>query len=241
MQDDTDAFGQMVMAAHNGNRVFEIVEREDGHISASDNAERYFDGFRKWPSHERQSRRLGCGRVLEVGCGAGRWLLELQKRGHEVVGIDSSPLAVQVCRERGANDVRLRSLTRIATDLGRFDTIMMMGNNFGLLGNERRARWLLRRLRSLVRDGGRIVAESTDPAATDDPVHLAYHQSNRRRGRLPGQIRMRVRHSTSKSAWFDYLLVSRDEAEKLVDGTGWAIRDVVQGDTPHYVMSLEQV
>lgn len=34
-----------------------------------------------------------------------------------------------------------------AAALGRFDTIALFGNNFGLLADPRRARWLLRRLK----------------------------------------------------------------------------------------------
>ena len=130
----------MVLAIHRGQPAFEIVEREDGHIGASDNARRYFDEFKKWPKHQRQAIRSVIGRVLDIGCGA------LQNRGHEVVGIDTSPLAVKVCRERGALDVRVRSITQVSRELGKFDTILMMGSNFGLLGGQRRAKWLLRRV-----------------------------------------------------------------------------------------------
>jgi 2-polyprenyl-3-methyl-5-hydroxy-6-metoxy-1,4-benzoquinol methylase len=42
------------------------------------------------------------GRVLDVGCGAGRHILYLQKKGLKVLGIDQSPLAVNMCKLRGA-------------------------------------------------------------------------------------------------------------------------------------------
>ncbi len=79
------------------------------------------------------------GRVLDIGCGAGRHALYLQKRGFEVVAIDISPLAVDVCRRRGVNDVRLMSITEADSNLGPFDTILMMGANFGLFANGRSA------------------------------------------------------------------------------------------------------
>ena len=84
--------------------------------------------------------------VLDVGCGAGRVCLHLQEQGHEVIGIDNSPLAVKVARERGVQDARVLSITQASRNkLGQVDTIVMMGNNFGLFASPKRARWLLRR------------------------------------------------------------------------------------------------
>jgi hypothetical protein len=62
------------------------------------------------------------------------------------------------------------------------------------------------RLRPLV---GRIMAASNDPGLTDDPTHLAYQERNRRRGRMPGQLRLRVRYRDLSDPWFDYLIVHR--------------------------------
>ena len=138
--------------------------------------------MRRWPKTERQAIRLARGRVLDVGCGAGRVALHLQDRGHEVVGIDLSPLAVGVSRRRGVQDARELPVTRVGDELGRFDTIVMFGNNFGLMGSRRRAPWLLRRFRSMANEDARILAESVNPYKTDNPGHLAYHERNRRRG-----------------------------------------------------------
>ena len=49
---------------------------------------------------------------------------------------------------------------------------------------------------------------------TEDPDHLGYHERNRRRARMAGQIRMRVRHRKLKTPWFDYLMVSHEELEQ---------------------------
>ena len=160
----------------------EIVERDDGFINASTfGPAAYFAPLRRWPKTERQAIRLARGRVLDVGCGAGRVGLHLQERGHEVVGIDLSPLAVEVSRRRGVRDARELPVTRVGRELGRFDTIVMLGNNVGLMGSRRRAPWLLRRFRSIANDGARILAESVNPYTTDKSEHLAFHERNRGR------------------------------------------------------------
>jgi hypothetical protein len=120
-----------------------------------------------------------------------------------------------------------------------FDTVVMLGNNFGLFASKAKARRLLRRFHGLTSERGRIVAETRDIYQTDDPAHLAYHERNRQRGRMGGQIRMRVRHRQLKTPWFDYLMVSRDELEDLLAGTGWHLaRTLDSGDL--YVAVIEK-
>jgi SAM-dependent methyltransferase len=195
---------------------------------------------RRWPKVERRAIRLARGRVLDVGCGAGRVALHLQERGHDVVGIDLSPLAVEVCRRRGVKDARELPVTRVSLALGRFDTIVMFGNNFGLMGSRRRAPWLLRRFRSITNEGARILAESVNPYKTDKPEHLAYHEENRQRGRMGGQLRIRIRHQAYATPWFDYLLVSPEEMAELAEGTGWELRRVIDEGEHVYVGVLER-
>ena len=218
-----DAYGRLIDDFHCGRRPQEIIERDDGLIDTSSGPAAYFADYEDWPQDQQQAVDLAHGRTLDVGCGAGRHALYLQSKGLEVVGIDVSPLAVKTCQERGLHDARVLSITQVTSALGRFDTILMMGSNFGLFGNLRRAKWLLRRLHAMTSDSATIIAESADPYATDKPCHLAYHRLNRERGRLAGQLRIRVRYQTYVGDWFDYLKVSRDEMTMIVEGTGWHV------------------
>jgi SAM-dependent methyltransferase len=223
MTEREDAFGRLMLDHLEGRDAVEVVERDDGDIAPSGGPAAYFAPPRRWPSPERRALRLVRGRVLDIGLGAGRVALELQRRGHDVVGIDVSPLALEVARRRGVRDARLLPFERIDESLGRFDTVVMFGNNFGLFGGPRRARTLLRRLLRLTSDGARILGMSVDPYGTDDSHHLAYHERNRSRGRLPGELRLRVRHGAYCSPWFDYLIVSREEMATLAEAGGWRL------------------
>jgi len=233
-----DAMGQAMYDYFRGRDTREIVERDDGFVAPSGGPAFYLAPYERWTAHSRQAIRLSRGRVLDVGCGAGRVALHLQNKGHDVLGIDNSPLAIKVCRLRGVKKAKLMSITQVSQRLGMFDAIVMYGNNFGLFGNFARARWLLRRFRQMTNPGARIIAESRDPYDTTERCHLAYHRLNRRRGRMPGQLRIRIRYRMLATPWFDYLLASKDEIRAIVDGTGWRVDRFVEAKGPGYVAVL---
>jgi SAM-dependent methyltransferase len=229
MRPEQDAYGQEVYDYFHGQKAIEIIERSDGMIDVSSGPAAYFAPFAEWPPSERQASQHAHGRVLDVGCGPGRVCLHLQEKGHVVVGIDNSPLAIKTATLRGVREARILPVTQLSRKtLGVFDTIVMFGNNFGLFGNPRRAKWLLRRFYGMTSSNGLILAESLDIYDTEEPDHLAYQAWNRQHGRMSGQIRLRVRYKRLVGEWFDYLMVSRPEMETILQDTGWQIQHVFQ-------------
>lgn len=51
---------------------------------------------------EETGRPRPLGRALDLGCGCGRYTLELARRGWEAVGIDYVPAAIEAAKSRGA-------------------------------------------------------------------------------------------------------------------------------------------
>lgn len=240
LRPDQDALGQALYAPHGGRHAYELVERDDGYLDLSGGPDAYTAPFRDWADCEKRAIKHAQGRVLDIGCGAGRHAVYLQERGHDVLGIDISPLALKVAKLRGLRKTRLLPITKVSRRLGTFDTILLLGNNFGLLANQARARWLLRRFKAVMPRDGRIIASSLDIYQSGDKVHLAYQRANRRRGRMGGQIRMRLRYREYATPYFDYLMVSLKEMEKIVDGTGWAIARHYKTAGPLFAVVLER-
>ena len=242
LTDIQDAYGHLLSDYHKGRETLEIVEREDGFIDTSRFGPlRYFAEYQDWDEHQKLAIAHATGRVLDIGCGVGRHCLYLQEQGHDVLGTDISPLAIQTCQSRGLKNARVAPVTQLSSKTGTFDTILMMGHNFGLTGNYKRAKWLLRRFAAMTTDTAKIIAETMDPYQTEEPYHLAYHQFNRDRGRMTGQLKLRIRYKQYATPWFDYLFVSKPEMEDILDGTAWRVERYIDApNTPTYVAILSK-
>lgn len=233
---DDDAFGQFLLAHYrSADELAEIIEREDDFIALGSDPSQYLSEHRKWSPAEKQAIRHARGRVLDVGCGAGRHALHLQNKGLDVTAIDSSPGAVKVCKMRGLKRAIIRPVEEISKfRASSFDTILMMGNNFGLVGDHLKAQSILKEFSRITSDEGTILAATLNPYGTRNPEHLRYHKFNRARGRWPGQITIRVRFGTLIGAWFDYLFVSPEEMRTLLDGTDWEIEKLLGNTNDRY-------
>ncbi|WP_181684954.1 class I SAM-dependent methyltransferase [Halorhabdus salina] len=242
MEPADDAYGQAIRDYHESGDGFEIVERDDGHVAPSGGPAIYFDEYEDWGEDEQTAVEYLRGAVLDVGCGAGRHALYAQEQGHDVTGIDVSPGAVAVSRDRGVENVEQCDVAAVAETFAAdaFETVLMLGINFGLVGTAETAPDVLDALATVTTDDGQILAQSRDVHETDDPDHLKYHAKNRDRGRFPGAIRMRTRYKTHATPWFDYLLVSPTEMDTVLEETIWTRTETWEGDAGRYTAMLQK-
>lgn len=235
-----DATGHAVFDAFSGKYGFEVVEREDGYIVGGNTAQ-YFEDYKKWLPHEKQAVKFAKGKILDIGCGAGRHSLYLQSKGFDITGIDISPLLIEVCKKRGIKNAEVLSIEKVDKLNQRFDTLLLLGNNFGLLQNFKKSRQLLKKLYAISTDNALIIAESSDPYKTEEKANLAYQKLNLKRGRMAGQRKIRIRYRNFTSDWSDYLGVSKKEMEEIVEGTGWQIKRFFNSERSSYIAIMEKL
>jgi len=102
------------------------------------------------------------GPVLDVGCGPGRHVEALGRRGIDALGLDISPRAVAFARRRGAQ-VLQRSIFDALDEGSPWCTALLLDGSVGI-GGEPIA--LLRRIGQLLTGDGRVLVEA-------EPAHVA--------------------------------------------------------------------
>jgi SAM-dependent methyltransferase len=240
MRPEEDAYGQAMLDHLRGRDTWEIVERDDGFFMIGAGPELYFAPFEEWREAEKEAMSYVRGRVLDVGCGAGRAALHLQEQGFHVVAIDISPAAIETCRLRGVSDARVIAIDDVDSSLGIFDTILMLGGNLGLLGNQERGRRILGTLADMTSSDALIIGASRDRTASTDPDIVDYFTKNLAEGRLSGQGRIRIRYRKFVTPWFDLLRMTIDELQGLLTGTGWRLQEAISSDDSLYVAVLDK-
>jgi SAM-dependent methyltransferase len=144
------------------------------------------------------------GPTLDVGCGPGRLVEALTRRGLIALGVDVSPVAVDLTRGRGAAALCRDVFDRIPGE-GRWRHVLLADGNIGIGGDPVA---LLRRARELLRPGGSVLTE-LDPPGT-------------------GLRRQQVRLSSvdSSGGWFDWARLGPDGLERTAGEAGMDIRSL---------------
>ena len=178
------------------------------------------------------------GVVADLGAGAGPHSLALQGRGLEVVAVEVSSAVCEVLRRRGVE--RVVEADAVEDDLaaalgGRVDTLLLMMNGFGMLGDLETLRRWLRRAHAWLRPGGQILADGIDLEA-NRPEWVA---ERRRRcpERYPGETRVRMRYDdlSAESRW---LGVDPRTLWRIADDVGWRTELLEQRDDGVYLARL---
>lgn len=226
-----DAFGRAFLDFHLGRETELVFERDDGYSNPSD-VPTYFREYREFPEYEKRVLSCAKGRVLDVGCGAGRHSLWLQEEGFDVTSFDSSPLVMELCRLREVRQPILGEVQNLPFRKRTFDTIVLLGNGFGLAGRLEDTRSFLRRLCEITKDEGLILTDSRNYLLTREEAHLRYHETNRSSGRPAGEVRIRAKCGSETSNWFHLLMVTPEEMERVCERTGWCVEEFFEFDEP---------
>lgn len=143
------------------------------------------------------------GPVLDVGCGPGRHVLALHRRGVTALGLDIAPLAVRVARRRGAPALQRSVFDRLPGG-GRWATVLLLDGNLGIGGDPL---VLLRRVAGLLRLGGCALVEAEPPGIA-----------------APGRW-VRIIGPDGVSGSFPWAQVGIDQLAGLAAQTGFAVAE----------------
>jgi SAM-dependent methyltransferase len=179
------------------------------------------------PELEQRALELCRGRVLDLGAGAGRHALELQRAGHEVVAVDVLEEAVEIMTDRGVADARCGNLGAVAGE--RFDTVLMLMHGLGIVGDLRGLGELLQGLERHLAPEARVVCDSADlgavleseaPGVVDDLVGG---------DRYIGEVEFRLRYRALEGEPYPWLFVDPDALAIIGSSAGFSVEIAATG------------
>jgi SAM-dependent methyltransferase len=178
----------------------------DYHAIGDDGSRRRLP-FERWlqqaSEEEEQLLKRAAGPVLDIGCGVGRHLVALQRRGVGAMGVETSRRAAQIARARGGQVIE-GSIFDVPEQTS-WETALLLDGNIGIGGEPER---LLLRVAELLQPRGRALVELDPP-----------HSQTRR-------LRLRLEGPDDVSDWIPWAWVGVDAIGPIAANAGLALDDV---------------
>ena len=198
--------------------------------------EQLFRTLDEMPTIEQRALAMARGKCLDVGAGSGCHALALQEMGKEVTAIDISELSVEVMRQRGVEDARAIDLYD-EHFVERYDTILLLMNGSGIIGNIAGMERFFYRMKQLLRPGGCIYMDSSDLKYLFEEEDGSYLIDVA--GDYYGMVDFRMQYKQVKGEAFDWLYIDFDTLAYYAEQYGFCAEFVCQGEHYDYLASLK--
>ena len=210
-------------------RVFSSQFEED-EIPVADLFREYDD----MPMLERIALDEASGEILDVGAGSGCHSVALMKMGKSAVAIDISPLSVEVMKERGVDALQV-NLYDESFDR-KFDTVLMLMNGTGIIGNLDNMPVFFERMKQLLKPGGSILIDSSDLRYLfeEEDGSLMIDLADDYYGQLDYQMQYKDVHGEP----FDWLYVDFDTLAFYAEESGFDAELLAEGEHYDYLAKL---
>ena len=197
--------------------------------------EQLFRTLDEMPAIEQRALAMARGKVLDVGAGSGCHALALQEMGKVVTAIDISELSVEVMRQRGVEDARAIDLYD-EHFVERYDTILLLMNGSGIIGNIAGIERFFYRMKQLLRPGGCIYMDSSDLKYLFEEEDGSYLIDVA--GDYYGMVDFRMQYKQVKGDAFDWLYIDFDTLAYYAEQYGFTAELVCQGEHYDYLARL---
>lgn len=193
-----------------------------------------FREFEDMPMLEQAALEMAQGRILDVGAGSGCHSLALKKIGKDSVAIDISPLSVEVMQDKGL-DARLVNFYDTAF-AEKFDTILMLMNGTGIIGNLDNIGTFFARIADLLNPGGALLIDSSD-------LRYLFEEED---GSLMidladeyyGQLDYQMQYKDVVGEPFDWLYLDFNTLSYYAEESGFSAEIVAEGEHYDYLARL---
>jgi SAM-dependent methyltransferase len=193
--------GNLYDRALDGERCW--VRHDDGEVRGLP-VRRWLGGRHADSEFDGEVLRLCQGPTIDLGCGPGRLVTELVRRGIPALGVDQSATAIGIARRNGAPVLR-RDVFEPLPGTGRWETVLLADGNVGLGGDPLR---MLRRGAELLKRNGRCIVEFE---AVMTGIRTGW---------------VRLESTNTVGPWFRWASVGIDCAAELADEAGLKLNGI---------------
>ncbi|WP_291963522.1 class I SAM-dependent methyltransferase [Maribacter sp.] len=232
---DKDILGTALLDYQNGNYTEDITTHSSLQEEDVLPLPYMFRTFEEMPELEQKALQLCKGEVLDIGCGAGSHSLYLQEKGFSVIGLDASKGATEVSAIRGLKNIAHTELLNYEGE--KFDTILILMNGVGLAGTLAGLDQFFTKLKSLLKDNGQILLDSSDIIymfENDEdggywiPDNVNYY----------GEVNFSMEYKNEKSELFPWLYVDYNTLQRAANYNNLTCELVMEGEHYDYLARL---
>lgn len=230
-----DLFGKAILDYQTGNNPENLITETS--ISEADemSVAYLFRDFKEMPKLEQKALTLSKGKVLDVGCGAGSHSLYLQEKGFDVTAIDLSKNAIKACELRGIKKCFVSAILTFSLS-EKFDTILLLMNGTGIFGRLNSITTYLKKLKSLLNEGGQILIDSSD-------LIYMYDQDEEGAYEVPadkyyGELTFTVHYKGETEEAFEWLYLDYNTLQNAAHANGLNCELIQEGEHFDYLARL---
>lgn len=233
MKKEKDPMGMAIADFHNTGKAGKLKVLSPDFDEDEIPVETLFRTFDEMPSIEQEALKLSCGKILDIGAGAGCHSIALQDMGKEVTAIDISPLSVITMKERGVVNAFEQDLW-LTTE--KYDTLLMLMNGIGIVGKIEKLPEFFGLVDKILNEGGQLLLDSSDLCylyEEEDGIIILPDD-----GRYYGELRYQMRYKGKNGEPFDWLYIDFDSLQKIAAECGFEASMVKQGEHYDYLARI---
>ncbi len=231
-----DLFGLAILDYQTNNQPEDIITETS--ISEADpmSVAYLFRSFEQMPKIEQTALQMACGKVLDIGCGAGSHSLFLQDNtACEVFAVDISQNAIKACALRGIKNARALNVMTLENE--QYDTLLLLMNGAGMCGRLKNISAFLQKLKSLLAPGGQILLDSSDIIYMFDededggkwiPSDTSYY----------GEVVFNISYKGQQEDAFDWMYIDYNTLQNAAHANGLQCKLVLEGEHFDYLAKL---
>lgn len=226
---DDDVYGQALYDFFQHGQAEKLVLHTSYGLVEKMPVDWFFREEEDFPELERIALGKVKGKTLDIGAGAGSHAVYLYDRGFDVFAMDTSRYCAKIMKQRGLPNVLHQSVWHPIHQ--RYDTILMLMNGIGLVGDIPGLKRFLDLAKDLLKPGGHILFDSSDLSYLYPDKNIYEHPDL-------GIIQYQYKYRAIAGEPFFWLYIDFATLERIASDQGWKARLLYEDSYAQYLGSL---